>query len=131
MLKGINLTIEKGQTIALVGPSGGGKSTMADLIPRFYDVSKGEITIDGHDIKSVKLDSLREQIGLVSQESILFNDTVFNNIAFGKDDVSFEEVIHAAKIANAHEFIENLENNYLCWKKRSGYFIFSGKCFRS
>jgi len=112
VLKNIDLTIKKGQTIALVGPSGGGKSTIADLLPRFYDVNEGAIYMDGIHLKELELDSLRKQIGIVSQESILFNDTVFNNIAFGVDNASEEAVIKAAKIANAHEFIMNLSDGY-------------------
>ncbi|MDH5475661.1 MAG: ABC transporter ATP-binding protein/permease [Cyclobacteriaceae bacterium] len=112
VLKNINLKINKGETVALVGPSGGGKSTFVDLLPRFYDVSEGEICIDGNTLKEVEIDSLRKQIGIVSQESILFNDTVFNNIAFGVENATEEEVIHAAKIANAHDFIMNLSDGY-------------------
>lgn len=112
VLKGINLKIEKGKLIALVGESGGGKSTLADLLPRFYDVCEGRITIDGHDIRDYRIDDLRGLTGIVTQESILFNDTVFNNIAFGMDNVSREAVIEAAKIANAHEFITKLEKGY-------------------
>ena len=112
VLKGINLKIEKGKLIALVGESGGGKSTLADLLPRFYDVCEGRITIDGHDIRDYKISDLRGLMGIVTQESILFNDTVFNNIAFGMDNVSREAVIEAAKIANAHEFIMGLEKGY-------------------
>ncbi|HSZ25874.1 MAG TPA: ABC transporter ATP-binding protein [Cytophagaceae bacterium] len=112
ILKNINLTISRGKTIALVGPSGGGKSTLADLIPRFYDVSKGEIKIDGINIKEYTLESLRNLMGIVTQESILFNDTIFNNIAFGKPHATEEEVMHAAKIANAHDFILKTENGY-------------------
>jgi len=112
VLKNIDLIIPKGKTIALVGPSGGGKSTLADLIPRFHDVSSGKITIDGIDIKNCSLHSLRGLMGIVTQESILFNDTIFNNIAFGKPDASEEEVIQAAKVANAHEFIVKTEEGY-------------------
>lgn len=112
VLKNINLKINKGETVALVGSSGGGKSTIVDLLPRFYDVNEGEILIDGNTLKDVEIDSLRKQIGIVSQESILFNDTVFNNIAFGIENATEEEVIHAAKIANAHEFIMNLSDGY-------------------
>lgn len=112
VLKGINLKVEKGKLIALVGESGGGKSTLADLLPRFYDVCEGNITIDGHDIRDYKISDLRGLMGIVTQESILFNDTVFNNIAFGMDNVSREAVIEAAKIANAHEFIMGLEKGY-------------------
>lgn len=112
VLRQINLKINKGEMIALVGQSGGGKSTLADLIPRFYDPVKGEITIDGISLKDLKLQSLRKHMGIVTQESILFNDTVFNNIAFGVENASHEEVIKAAKIANAHEFISKLPGGY-------------------
>lgn len=112
VLKGINFKLEKGKTIALVGPSGGGKSTLADLVPRFYDPTHGEILIDGINLKSLDLASLRKYMGIVTQESILFNDTVFNNIAFGLEGVTEMQVIEAAKIANAHEFIEKMENGY-------------------
>ena len=112
VLKDINLTVKKGQTIALVGPSGGGKSTLVDLIPRFYDVTGGAIKIDGRNIREIEIHSLRDQMGIVTQESILFNDTVFNNIAFGMEDTSEEDVIRAAKIANAHNFIIELEDGY-------------------
>lgn len=112
VLKNINLTVEKGKMIALVGESGGGKSTMVDLLPRFYDVCEGSITIDGKDIRDCKIDDLRGLMGIVSQESILFNDTVHNNIAFGMQSSTREDVIEAAKVANAHEFIMQLENGY-------------------
>ncbi|MFN0188670.1 MAG: ABC transporter ATP-binding protein [Bacteroidia bacterium] len=112
VLKNINLTIAKGKTVALVGTSGGGKSTLADLIPRFYDPTEGEVLIDGKSITEYEIESLRKQMGVVTQESILFNDTIFNNIAFGMLNVSEESVIHAAKIANAHEFIMQTEQGY-------------------
>jgi len=112
VLNNINCVIEKGKIIALVGQSGGGKSTFADLLPRFYDTTEGEVLIDGHPIRNYKIDDVRRLTGIVTQEPILFNDTVFNNIAFGKDDVTEEDVIHAAKIANAHEFIEKMEEGY-------------------
>jgi subfamily B ATP-binding cassette protein MsbA len=112
VLNTINLTLSKGKTIALVGPSGGGKSTLADLLPRFYDPSGGQILLDGVDIRNLSLGDLRSLMGIVTQESILFNDTVFNNIAFGINDASLDKVIEAAKIANAHEFISKLENGY-------------------
>ncbi len=105
VLKGVNLVIRKGQKVALVGQSGAGKSTLVDLIPRFYDVTEGEITLDGMSIKELRIKDLRSLIGNVNQEPILFNDTFFNNIAFGKPDASMDEVVLAAKIANAHEFI--------------------------
>jgi subfamily B ATP-binding cassette protein MsbA len=112
VLKGIDLTISKGKTIALVGPSGGGKSTLADMVPRFYDVSEGNISIDGTDIKEVTLKSLRQLMGTVTQESILFNDSVANNIAFGVENPDMNKIIEAAKIANAHEFISELAEGY-------------------
>ena len=112
VLKNINLKITKGKLIALVGESGGGKSTMADLLPRFYDTSEGGIFVDGTNLKDLKINKLRGLMGIVSQESILFNDSIFNNIAFGLEGVSEEDVIAAAKVANAHEFIENTEFGY-------------------
>lgn len=112
VLKDVNLDIKKGQTVAIVGQSGAGKSTLVNLLPRFYDATDGDILIDGHSIKDLKVKSLRALMGLVSQESILFNDTVFNNIAFGRDDVTEEDVIKAAKVANAHDFIVDLEEGY-------------------
>ncbi len=112
VLKNINLKIGKGKLIAFVGESGGGKSTMVDLLPRFYDVTEGAILIDGINIKDLRIDGLRSLMGIVSQESILFNDTIFNNIAFGLNNVTEEEVIRAAKIANAHEFIMDTEKGY-------------------
>ena len=112
VLKNLNFDLLKGKTVALVGESGSGKSTIADLLPRFYDVTAGEIAYDGTNINLFSLHDLREQIGIVSQESILFNDSVYNNIAFGMKDVSEEEVIQAAKIANAHDFISNMEDGY-------------------
>lgn len=112
VLKNINLTIPKGQMIALVGQSGAGKTTLADLLPRFYDVTGGQILIDGVDIREAKISSLNHLMGIVTQESILFNDTVFNNIAFGMDDVQETAVIEAAKIANAHEFIVKMDEGY-------------------
>ncbi|HEY9046374.1 MAG TPA: ABC transporter ATP-binding protein [Ohtaekwangia sp.] len=112
VLKNINLKIEKGKTIALVGPSGGGKSTLADLIPRFYDPVEGEVSLDGVSLRDYELESLRKQMGVVTQESILFNDTIFNNIAFGMENVKEEDVIDAAKVANAHDFIMQTEEGY-------------------
>lgn len=109
---GINLNIPKGKSVALVGPSGGGKSTLMDLIPRFIQPRAGSILIDGKNIQSYTLESLRSLMGIVSQESILFNDTIFNNIAFGKPGSTLEEVETAAKIANAHEFITATEHSY-------------------
>ncbi|WP_343748843.1 ABC transporter ATP-binding protein [Fluviicola sp.] len=112
VLKNIHFELKRGKTIALVGESGSGKSTIADLLPRFYDVNEGAIYIDGINIREYKLEDLHKNIGIVSQESILFNDTVRNNIAFGREDVSLEMIIQAAKIAHAHNFIEQLENGY-------------------
>ncbi|MCE6987783.1 ABC transporter ATP-binding protein [Dyadobacter sp. CY323] len=112
VLKSINLTIPKGKTVALVGPSGGGKSTLMDLIPRFIDPHEGSVTLDGVDIRKLKQESLWALIGVVNQESMLFNDTIFNNIAFGMPEASQEEVEAAARIANAHEFILQTEHGY-------------------
>lgn len=112
VLKGINLTIPKGKTVALVGQSGSGKSTLVDLLPRFYDVTEGSIAIDDTDIRQVKLVDLRGLMGNVNQEAILFNDTFFNNIAFGVEGATREQVEEAAKIANAHDFIMASENGY-------------------
>ncbi|MBC5775889.1 ABC transporter ATP-binding protein [Pontibacter sp. KCTC 32443] len=112
VLDGVSFELQKGKIIALVGPSGSGKSTIADLLPRFYDVIGGQILIDGKDIRDVKLKDLRSHMGIVTQESILFNDTIFNNIAFNKTDATEEEVIAAAKVANAHEFIMETPNGY-------------------
>jgi len=112
VLKDIQFRIPKGKVIALVGESGGGKSTLADLLPRFYDVTKGKLLFDGTDVRDLKIDDLRGLMGIVSQESILFNDTIFNNIAFGKEGVSEESVVAAAKVANAHEFIMQTEQGY-------------------
>ena len=111
-IKNINLKIEKGKTVALVGQSGSGKTTMVDLLPRFYDTDEGEIFVDGKNIRDVKLKDLRDLMGVVNQESILFNDTVFNNIAFGIENARDEDVISAAKIANAHDFIMGMPEGY-------------------
>jgi subfamily B ATP-binding cassette protein MsbA len=112
VLKNINITIPKGKTIALVGQSGSGKTTMADLLPRFYDPSEGDILIDGIPVKNLRIADLRKLLGVVTQESILFNDSVFNNIAFGMENVKAEEVIAAAKVANAHDFIMEMPEQY-------------------
>ncbi len=112
VLKNVSLTIDRGKTVALVGQSGSGKSTFVDLLPRFYDVSEGGIYIDGVNIKDLKLHDLRELMGNVNQEAILFNDTIYNNITFGVEAASFEEVVQAAKIANAHDFIVASEHGY-------------------
>ncbi len=112
VLSGINLTVPKGKTVALVGPSGGGKSTLMDLIPRFIEPQSGEILVDGKNIQKIKMDSLRALMGIVNQESILFNDSIFNNIAFGKTDATMQDVEVAARIANAHNFILETDKGY-------------------
>ena len=112
ILTGINLEVKKGKTVALVGSSGAGKSTLVDLIPRFHDVSHGQLKIDDIDIRDYSIESIRNQMGIVTQEPILFNDTIANNIALGMDDPTEEQIIHAAKIANAHNFIILKENGY-------------------
>ena len=112
VLQHINLTVPKGKTVALVGQSGSGKSTLVDLLPRYHDVQEGTITIDGVSIKDVRISDLRSLIGNVNQEAILFNDTFFNNIAFGVENATMEQVIEAAKIANAHDFIMEKEDGY-------------------
>jgi len=112
VLKNINLVIPKGRTVALVGPSGGGKSTMVDLLPRFYDITGGQLLIDGNDVRDIAINDVRGLMGIVNQETILFNGSVYDNISFGMKDVTLEKVISAAKVANAHEFIERLDNGY-------------------
>jgi len=113
VLRGIDLRIRKGEFIAVVGPSGAGKSTLVNMLPRFYDVTEGAVEIDGRDIRGVKLDSLRRQMGIVTQEPILFHDTILNNISFGNRDGSVEDIERAARTAHAHEFIEELPQKYL------------------
>ena len=112
VLRNINLTIEKGKTVALVGQSGGGKSTLVDLIPRYYDVQEGEVLIDGVNVKDMGLHDLRSLIGNVNQEAILFNDSFRNNISFGVDNATQEQIENAARIANAHDFIMESEHGY-------------------
>lgn len=112
VLSGVNLTVRRGQTIALVGQSGSGKSTLVDLLPRFHDTTSGQILVDGTDVKCISLSDLRGLIGNVNQEAILFNDTFFNNIAFGVENATMDEVIAAAKVANAHDFIMESEQGY-------------------
>lgn len=112
VLTDINLNVYKGEVVAIVGQSGVGKTTLVNLIPRFYDPTQGHILIDGSDIRKVSLKSLREQIGLVTQETVLFHDTVMANIAFGRDNASFDEIVNAAKLANAHQFIVNFADGY-------------------
>jgi subfamily B ATP-binding cassette protein MsbA len=112
VLKNISLTIPKGKTVAVVGPSGAGKTTLVDLLPRFYDCTEGQIIIDGHEIRDLNINSIRRQFGLVSQNCILFNDTVANNIAFGSSDYSLEQIREAARVAHADEFIDQLPQGY-------------------
>jgi ATP-binding cassette, subfamily B, bacterial MsbA len=112
VLNNVSFKVKKGETIALVGPSGGGKSTLANLIPRFYDPDEGDVLIDGTSLRDYDFNSLRTHMGIVTQESILFNDTILNNIAFGMDNVEEEQVIQAAKIANAHDFIMHEPEGY-------------------
>jgi len=112
VLENVSFTIRKGEVVAIVGPSGSGKSTMADLLPRFYDPTAGSITIDGRDLRSVELKSLRDKIGIVTQETILFNDTVRNNIAYGLELCPMEEIVRAAKAANAHAFVSDMPGGY-------------------
>jgi subfamily B ATP-binding cassette protein MsbA len=112
VLQGINLIVQPGEVIALVGPSGAGKSSLVNLIPRFFDVNEGRILIDGHDLRDVTIASLREQIGKVTQETVLFNDTVRNNIAYGQPDVPMSKVEEAARMALAHDFIVNMPDGY-------------------
>ncbi len=112
VLRNINLELKRGQSVALVGPSGGGKSTLADLLPRFYDPTGGQVLLDGRALPEYSLESLRGQMAVVTQESILFNDTIFNNIAFGLSDADPDQVIHAAQVANAHDFIMELPEGY-------------------
>ena len=112
VLQDVNLTVQKGKSVALVGTSGGGKTTLANLLPRFFDVTGGALLIDGHDIRDLRITDLRSLMGIVTQESILFNDTVANNIAFGTPGTSTADIERAARIANAHDFITKLENGY-------------------
>ena len=127
VLRGVDLNIAPGEIVALVGGSGAGKSTFVNLLPRFYDVSEGRITIDGHDVRDVTLKSLRSLMGFVTQEVILFNDTVRNNIAYGRSDVDERLVIEAAKAANAHEFIMNLPQGYDTPIGESGVLLSGGQ----
>jgi lipid A export ATP-binding/permease protein msbA len=112
ILKNINLDVKKGETIAFVGNSGGGKSTLVNLIPRFFDVSGGSLKIDGIDIRDYEIKSLRKAIGIVPQETFLFSGTILSNIKYSRQNATFEEIVEAAKQANAHEFIENLSDGY-------------------
>jgi len=112
VLKDVSFEISKGKSVALVGQSGSGKSTIANLLPRFYDLNEGEIKIDGVNIKETSLTNLRDLMGIVTQDAILFNDTIASNILFGKEDISEEKMVEAAKIANAHDFIMQLPKGY-------------------
>ena len=112
VIRGVDFTVKRGQTIALVGQSGSGKSTLVDLVPRYHDVVGGSITIDGTDVRQLRLSDLRALIGNVNQEAILFNDSFFNNIAFGVENATLEQVIEAAKVANAHDFIMATPEGY-------------------
>jgi subfamily B ATP-binding cassette protein MsbA len=112
VLQDVSFTIKQGEIIALVGPSGSGKSTLVDLLPRFYDVTGGSIRLDGRDLRDVSIDSLRSLIGVVTQETILFNDSVRNNIAYGQPEVSQHQLEEAARAANAHDFIARLPQGY-------------------
>lgn len=112
VFQNLNLTIHPGEKVALVGPSGGGKTTLCNLIPRFYDVTGGEITIDGKSIKHFTLKSLRHNIGIVQQDVYLFSGTIYDNIVYGRPDATREEVMEAAKRAGAHEFITELKDGY-------------------
>ena len=111
-MHGVDLIVKRGQTVALVGQSGSGKSTLVDLLPRYHDVTEGEILIDGVNVKALALSDLRAMIGNVNQEAILFNDSFYNNITFGVEHATMEEVVAAAKVANAHEFIMESEEGY-------------------
>jgi ATP-binding cassette subfamily B protein len=112
VIDGLNLTVPAGKTVALVGPSGGGKTTLCNLIPRFYEIGSGKITVDGIDTKNITLSSLRKNIGVVSQNVFIFDGTARENIAYGVDDASDEDIINAAKRANIHDYIMTLENGY-------------------
>ncbi len=127
VIKDIDILIPKGKMIAIVGESGGGKSTIVDLLPRFYDITKGRILLDGHDIREYKITDLRGLMGIVSQDSVLFNDTVFNNIAFGMTNVSEEAVEEAAKVANAHDFIMKMEKGYQTSVRDRGVILSGGQ----
>jgi subfamily B ATP-binding cassette protein MsbA len=127
VLKGVSIDVEPGELVALVGGSGAGKSTFVNLLPRFYDVNDGRITVDGRDIRDVKLESLRSLMGFVTQEVVLFNDTVRNNIAYGRTDLDEQRVIDAARAANAHEFISMLPNGYDTMIGESGVLLSGGQ----
>lgn len=127
VLKNLSLEVKAGENVALVGPSGAGKTTIINLIPRFYDISSGSITIDGLDIRKIKLESLRKKIGIVQQDVYLFNDTIFENIRYGKPDASDEEIIKAAKLAGADEFIDQLPEGYNTYVGERGVRLSGGQ----
>ncbi|NQT23572.1 MAG: ATP-binding cassette domain-containing protein, partial [Candidatus Omnitrophica bacterium] len=127
VLEGVTLDVKKGEIIAIVGPSGAGKTTLANLIPRFYDPLKGTIKIDGIDLKDASLKSIRDQIGIVTQEMLLFNDTVLNNISYGSQKFSNEDVIKAAKIANAHNFVAKMPEGYDTFIGERGFRLSGGE----
>jgi subfamily B ATP-binding cassette protein MsbA len=127
VLRSIDVTVAPGEIVAIVGGSGAGKSTLVNLLPRFYDVASGRITINGMDVRDVTLESLRSLMGFVTQEVVLFNDTVRNNIAYGRADADERDVIEAARAANAHEFITNLPNGYDTLIGESGVLLSGGQ----
>lgn len=112
ILHGVNISVDKGQSVALVGPTGSGKTTIMNLLNRFYDVNSGKVTFDGTDVRDIQLKSLRDNVGIVLQDSVLFSGTIADNICYGKPDASMDEVISAAKQANIHDFIESLPDGY-------------------
>jgi subfamily B ATP-binding cassette protein MsbA len=112
IIKRVSFSIKKGETVALVGPSGGGKSTLSDLVPRFYDPQNGAVLIDGRDVREYTMDSIRRHLGMVAQETVLFNDSIANNIRLGVPDAPLEDVVRAARVANAHNFIMETEEGY-------------------
>lgn len=111
-MHGVNISVDKGQSVALVGPTGSGKTTIMNLLNRFYDVNSGKVTFDGTDVRDIQLKSLRDNVGIVLQDSVLFSGTIADNICYGKPDASMDEVISAAKQANIHDFIESLPDGY-------------------
>ena len=130
VLKNINLEIKKGETVALVGPSGAGKTTLANLLARFYDPHEGQILIDGKDLRKVDLSSLRNLLGIVTQSTILFNDTIYNNISYGNPKATEKQIIEAAKAANAHSFIEKLKDGYQTCIQEKGQRLSGGQAQR-